>query len=277
MAMRSEASVGRGVVIIVLAGVALGLAHNGLGLMGHPPRGIPWVAAEEALPNLESLLGPSGEAGASAGQGAPMAAGNAAPPSSPGPARGDRVGGGTQPAARAAGGPKPATPMPTIPRASHPGDGSPPVVRSSTPEESGPAATGSASASSSPSGVAAPPDVPDLDRPVQVELATVKKFFDAGAALFLDARDAAEYEAGHIPGALRLTRDDALAEPERVKRLPGSGKPIIAYCEGGTCEASLDLARALVEAGYRKVLVYGGGFPEWAAAGYAVERGGGSR
>ncbi|MEK7329711.1 MAG: rhodanese-like domain-containing protein [Candidatus Eisenbacteria bacterium] len=105
----------------------------------------------------------------------------------------------------------------------------------------------------------------------------MKRFFDARAALFIDARDPAEFEAGHIPGALRLTNAEAQGEPDRMKTLPVQGRPIIAYCEGGTCEASLELARTLIEAGHRKVLVYGGGYPEWAAAGHPVERGSGGR
>jgi rhodanese-related sulfurtransferase len=110
-----------------------------------------------------------------------------------------------------------------------------------------------------------------------MEITTVKRFFDARAALFIDARDPAEYEAGHIPGALRLTNAEAQGEPDRLKSLPVQGRPIIAYCEGGACEASIELARTLIDAGYQKVLVYSGGYPEWSAAGYPVERGNGGR
>src|SRR5262249_48841239 len=46
------------------------------------------------------------------------------------------------------------------------------------------------------------PDVPDLDRPLQVDADTVKKFFDAKAAMIIDARGADEFAEGHIPGAL---------------------------------------------------------------------------
>jgi rhodanese-related sulfurtransferase len=120
---------------------------------------------------------------------------------------------------------------------------------------------------------APPPFVPESDQPIQVQVATVKRFYDARAALFLDARDPAEYEAGHIPGAIRLTNPEAQNEPERLQALPVNGRPIICYCEGGACEASLDLARFLIESGYRKVLVYMGGYPEWAAAGHPVEKG----
>jgi rhodanese-related sulfurtransferase len=108
-----------------------------------------------------------------------------------------------------------------------------------------------------------------------VQTATVKRFFDARAALFLDARDPAEYEKGHIPGAIRLTNPEAQNEPERMKALPVEGRPTIVYCEGGACEASLDLARFLLESGFKKVLVYMGGYPEWEAAGYPIERGSG--
>jgi rhodanese-related sulfurtransferase len=121
------------------------------------------------------------------------------------------------------------------------------------------------------------PLIQERSRPVEIDLATAKSLFDGGAALFVDARDGAEFEAGHIPRAVRLTPNDALAEPERVRALAPGARPIVTYCEGGTCEASLDLARALVDAGYRRVLVYAGGFPEWAAAGHPIERGGGGR
>jgi rhodanese-related sulfurtransferase len=123
--------------------------------------------------------------------------------------------------------------------------------------------------------VPSPLGVADSDYPVTVEMAAARRLLDADAALFLDARDVTEYQAGHIPGAMRLTRDDVLADPARARALPVGGRPIITYCEGGECQASLDLAKALVEVGYRKVLVYAGGFPEWSAAGQPVERGSG--
>jgi len=119
------------------------------------------------------------------------------------------------------------------------------------------------------------PFIPESDKPIQVQLATAKKFFTARGALFLDARDPAEYEAGHIPGAIRLTGPEANTDPEKIKALPVQGRPIICYCEGGACEASLDLARTLIDAGYKKVLVYMGGFPEWSADNQPVEKGAG--
>jgi rhodanese-related sulfurtransferase len=257
MAMRGEISVNRGIAVILIAGAALGLAHNWAGLRSHPPRGIPWIATKAALPELGSVA-PSDTGGAarearSDPEGPGSQATSAAPPLP------RREGAGTAaPPATGSSGPAAATGRPAA------------DTRAATPSHGaeGAAATGPDARTPPPL-----PFIPALDHPVEVRLATVKLFFDAGAALFLDARDAAEYEAGHIPGALRLTSADLAAAPERLKTLPVAGKPIIAYCEGGECEASRELAAALVDGGYRKVLVFTGGFPEWSAAGYAVERG----
>ena len=116
-------------------------------------------------------------------------------------------------------------------------------------------------------------DVPDLARPMQVQLSKVKEFFDAKAATFIDARDAEEYAAGHIPGAVNVPGEQATTDPARLEAFDPQGKPIIVYCGGGTCELSMSLGFALVAAGKHKVLVYMGGWPEWTTAGYPVATG----
>jgi len=117
------------------------------------------------------------------------------------------------------------------------------------------------------------PEIPDVGRPIQIGLAAVKSFFDAGAALFVDAREAAEYAEGHVPGAVNLPFDESVTDLARLESLDAAGKPIIVYCGGGGCEVSIQLAGALIQAGQRKVLVYEGGFPEWEAARYPVASG----
>ncbi len=117
------------------------------------------------------------------------------------------------------------------------------------------------------------PDIPDLGRPIQAQLSVVKKFFDARAAVIVDARPRDEYEAGHIPGALCLPYEEAGFDPEALERFDPGGKPVIVYCGGGACELSTNLALRLVEAGKKRVLVFMGGWTSWEAAGYPVERG----
>jgi rhodanese-related sulfurtransferase len=117
------------------------------------------------------------------------------------------------------------------------------------------------------------PEIPDLDRPVQIRLTAARSLFDASAALFVDAREPGEYAAGRIPGAVNLPYEEISSEPERLAALDAGGRPIIVYCGGGACEISLDLAWEMIHAGKRRVAVYMGGFPEWAEAGYPVEPG----
>ena len=120
---------------------------------------------------------------------------------------------------------------------------------------------------------AAPPDIPELGRPIQMQLPAVKSFHDADAAIIIDSREPFEYEEGHIAGSISLPYDEAITDPVRLETLQTDGKPLIVYCGGGTCELSLNLAWSLIEAGHPKVLVFMGGYPEWTDAGYPIETG----
>ncbi len=117
------------------------------------------------------------------------------------------------------------------------------------------------------------PTVPDSDQPLEADYSMVKKFWDAKAALFLDAREASEYAEGHIPGAVSLPYDDVFKDPGKAKSVDSNGRVIVCYCSGGDCELSKNLAAALIDAGHKKVLVFMGGMPGWKEAGAPVVTG----
>jgi rhodanese-related sulfurtransferase len=117
------------------------------------------------------------------------------------------------------------------------------------------------------------PEIPAAGRPVQIELGALARYVDAGAAFVVDAREAEEYAAGHIPGAVNLPYDLAVSDPAMLESLDTAGRPVITYCGGGTCEQSLSLAYELIAAGHERVAVYTGGWPEWVAAGHRVATG----
>src|SRR5512144_2822881 len=240
--MNGEPSVVRGALIIVLAGAVLGMVYNGMALRSHPPHGIPWVAVKADLPSLEAMT--DSIAGSPAVEPpvtdvaptSPQPGPSAARGGSPGGAGADRgTGAATHHTASPGGAASPAPGGGSTPGAT--GSGEPPASSPSAPEPRRPVPL---------------PFIPESDKPIQVQLATAQRFFAAHAALFVDARDPAEYEAGHIPGAVRLTSPEANTEPDKMKALPVEGRPIICYCEGGACEASLDLAKTLIDAGYKK-------------------------
>lgn len=114
------------------------------------------------------------------------------------------------------------------------------------------------------------PEIPELDRPIQMQLPVVKKFFDEGAALFIDSREPADHALGHIPGSLNLPYEEVITDPVRLAEVDSGGRPIITYCSGGSCEASTGLAWELLANGHSRVLVFHGGWPAWEEAGYPV-------
>jgi rhodanese-related sulfurtransferase len=276
----------RGVLMIVVVGAALGIAYNASGLASRPRHGLAWIKQPEKIESLEAL------------QGAPQPGSGAAEASTPAPGPGDAVaatmetstasasasGSGSAPAkhdttsasknAKSKSKTAPAKSTDKPAQAAQPAKGA--SAPATTPAASTPAASPpapAASAAGSTGAAANLPTIPDVTGPLKVELATFKKLYDAGAALVIDAREAEEYTEGHIAGATSLPYNDAMAEPDKVKKLDPAGKPIVIYCSGGDCELSMDLAKLLVENGKRKVLVYEGGFPEWSGAGYAVTKG----
>lgn len=118
------------------------------------------------------------------------------------------------------------------------------------------------------------PEIPDVGRPVKIQLGAVKAYFDADAALFVDAREPEEYELSHIPGSINLPFNSVVSDPAALEAIDTGGRPIITYCGGGTCELSLSLAEELIWTGFTPVAVYMGGFPQWEEAGHPVEQGG---
>jgi rhodanese-related sulfurtransferase len=116
------------------------------------------------------------------------------------------------------------------------------------------------------------PPIPDVGRPVQIELGAVKAYFDADAALLIDAREPEEYAESHIPGSINLPYNTVVTDPARLEALDPGGRPIITYCGGGTCELSISLAEELYFTGFSRVAVYMGGFPAWVEAGYPIDK-----
>jgi rhodanese-related sulfurtransferase len=118
------------------------------------------------------------------------------------------------------------------------------------------------------------PEIPDLPRPIQIQMSAAKKFFDAEGAVFVDARDEADYVLGHLPEALNLPFDVAATDPALLESIDTGGRPIITYCGGGECETSISLAWFLLEAGHTRVTYFPNGYSGWEEAGYPVVRGG---
>ena len=91
--------------------------------------------------------------------------------------------------------------------------------------------------------------------------------------LVIDARSADEYAEGHIPGAILLSYYDMGRYIDDVLPLLSPELETVVYCYGEECEESEHLACELFVMGFKKMLVFRGGFEEWVGSDLPVDRG----
>lgn len=95
-------------------------------------------------------------------------------------------------------------------------------------------------------------------------------------AMFIDARDRAEFEAGHIDGAFWLPAKlfyESNGRPEALNFVGDTNTILVIYCGGGKCDASHNTARLLQEVGYKRTHVLTDGYPAWVEKGLATNTG----
>jgi rhodanese-related sulfurtransferase len=102
-----------------------------------------------------------------------------------------------------------------------------------------------------------------------ITLAELRRRLREGSATVIDVRPRAEFEAGHIPGAISMPVDEV---QRRMNELPRR-REIIAYCRGPYCLYSLDAVTLLRKHGF-KARRADQGLPEWRGEGLAIAVGG---
>jgi len=86
------------------------------------------------------------------------------------------------------------------------------------------------------------------------------------APLFVDVREADEWEEGHIPGAIYTGRGRL---EQRIEGLvPDKSRPLVVYCSAGSRSAFA--TKVLEELGYESVVNLAGGFSDWKRNGFEV-------
>jgi rhodanese-related sulfurtransferase len=103
----------------------------------------------------------------------------------------------------------------------------------------------------------------------KVTAADVKAAIDKQEkAVILDVRDPEEYKAGHLPGAINVTRGKL--EFTVWDRVPDRDAKIYVYCL--TAARSSLATKTLNDLGYKNAILMDAHFEEWVKAGYPVAR-----
>ena len=108
-------------------------------------------------------------------------------------------------------------------------------------------------------------DRDQLEPVTREELA--RRLQDSDDLVVLDVRPAAEYAAGHLPGAVSIPIGELR---RRLAELPAD-REVVAYCRGPYCAFAHEAVATLREEGFSARRLEDG-LPEWQAAGLAVTR-----
>ena len=84
--------------------------------------------------------------------------------------------------------------------------------------------------------------------------------------LYVDVREPDEWDEGHVPGAIHVTRGRLESRIEGL--VPDKSRPLAVYCSVGSRSAFA--AKSLEEMGYENVVNVAGGFTDWKRNGFEV-------
>jgi len=103
----------------------------------------------------------------------------------------------------------------------------------------------------------------------KVTAADVKAAIDKKEkAIFLDVRDPGEFAAGHLPGAVNISR--GTLEFNVFGKIPDQSAKIYVYCK--TAARSSLATKTLNDLGYKNAVLMDASFEDWIKAGYPVVR-----
>jgi rhodanese-related sulfurtransferase len=103
----------------------------------------------------------------------------------------------------------------------------------------------------------------------KVSAADVKAMIDKkDKVIYLDVRDAGEFAAGHLPGAMNISR--GTLEFNVFSKIQDQNAKVIVYCK--TAGRSTLATKTLNDLGYKNAILMDAQFEDWIKAGYPVER-----
>jgi len=106
-----------------------------------------------------------------------------------------------------------------------------------------------------------------------VALEKAQELWNSGSAIFLDAREPADFATGHIAMAHNLPAQAFEKHFAQVAPMLSPESQIVVYCDGTECELSHRLAESLRQLGHTNVHMLFNGWTVWREAGLPTEQG----
>ena len=107
----------------------------------------------------------------------------------------------------------------------------------------------------------------EISKPIDIRIDFAKALFDKKYR-FIDSRDPADYQAGHISGAMSIPFHEIEKFRDVLDGLP-KDQVYVVYCSA-SCDVSIDMAYYMAKMGFKKTYIFHGGWDEWKSAGYLV-------
>ncbi len=118
-----------------------------------------------------------------------------------------------------------------------------------------------------------PPELKAESDGIPISVDEAYQQWKRGAALFLDAREPADYVAGHIANALNLPAQSFSEHFGAIAPMLTPGSELIIYCDGVECELSHRVAGELRRLGYTNLQLVLNGWSQWNKSGLPRSQG----
>jgi rhodanese-related sulfurtransferase len=107
-----------------------------------------------------------------------------------------------------------------------------------------------------------------------IDLIEMRDFVLLRKGLVVDARHPVDWQDGHMPGAVNLSRFNFEKEylARRAELETYQNKTVVVYCSSTTCGFSKLIGLTLTRLGFRDVRVFALGWESWTANNYPIDR-----
>ena len=105
----------------------------------------------------------------------------------------------------------------------------------------------------------------------EIPIEDALRLYEEKGAIFADSRHAADFEAGHIRGAVHLDPADQDIWLSDFLAATDPATVIVTYCDGADCHLALELAELLFFTGFDNVHYLKNGWTRWRDGGFPVE------